>query len=71
MDDYDGEAAPARINNVQCDGNEDQLVECSFEILDGSSSCNASMALGPVEVVCQGKRKKQLYLPRAHAQGVK
>lgn len=70
MDVYDGGAVPARIYDVQCVGNEDQLVDCSFGLLNGYSSCNASMALGPAGVVCQGTKMKQLYLPRAHVQGV-
>ena len=53
---YGGEAAPAHANNVQCNGNEEQLVDCLRVSLNGSSSCAAYM--GPAGVVCQGQTMK-------------
>ena len=51
---YGGEAAPARVNNVQCNGDEEQLVDCPLAMLTGSNNCT------PAGVVCRGQRIKLL-----------
>ena len=57
---YGGETAPARFNNVMCNGNEDQLFACPLVPLTGSDSCAAYM--GPAGVVCRGQRMKLLVM---------
>ena len=53
---YGGEAVPARVNNVRCTGNENELVDCPLTMLTGSISCT------PAGVVCQGQRMKLLVM---------
>ena len=57
---YGGEAAPARFNDVMCNGNEGQLLDCPLALLAGSDSCAAYM--GPAGVVCRGQRMKLLVM---------
>jgi hypothetical protein len=49
---YGGEVAPARVNNVQCNGDEAQLVDCPLAMLTGSNNC--ATYLGPARVACRG-----------------
>ena len=58
---YGGEAAPARVNNVQCGGKEERLTDCSIVSLSGSDNCTAYMAR-PAGVVCRGQRMKLLVM---------
>ena len=53
---YGGEALPARVNNVRCNGNENELVDCPLAMLTGSNSCT------PAGVVCGGQRMKLLVM---------
>ena len=32
---YGGEVAPGRVNNVRCNGDEEQLVDCGLTMLTG------------------------------------
>ena len=57
---YGGEAVPARVHNVRCTGNENELVDCPLTMLTGSISCTAHM--GPAGVVCRGQRMKLLVM---------
>ena len=57
---YDGDAAPARVYDVQCNGGENQLVDCPHKSPDGTISCAAYM--GPAGVVCHGKIVIELVL---------
>ena len=50
---YDGDAAPARVHDVQCNGEENRLVDCPHKSLEVSTNCAAFM--GPAGVVCRGK----------------
>ena len=42
---YSGDVAPAIVSDVQCNGGEEQLVDCSSRSLDGSTSCAAHSGL--------------------------
>ena len=57
---YGNGTAPAAINNVRCSGGEGQLVDCSFESLDGFSNCVAFM--GPAGAICRGQRMIKLIM---------
>ena len=53
---YGGEAVPGRVNNVRCNGDEEQLVDCGLTMLTGSNSC------APAGVVCRGQKMKLLVM---------
>ncbi len=53
---YGGEVAPARVSGAQCNGDEQQLVDCSLTPFTDSNNCI------PAGVVCQGQRMKLLVM---------